>query len=298
MPDISLDAAGAHLVGKLGGSWRSGGGMCLCPAHDDHSPSLSVRVGHSSLLFKCFAGCSRTEVMRAIRRLALDVPVREEIPFRQGYRPDNAFGEVARSLFDEARYLNGTPGEVYLRSRHIGLLPPMVRWHPRVPLGRGRDVRFRPALLAAVQDQRSMVAVQRLFLEPDGRALASDMLRPKRTLGRPLAGAVRLGGGGARLGLAEGVESALSASILLGLPVWAALGGERLHQIAIPPAVETLLLLPDNDPAGRRAERRAREAYVGRIPTVETQWPWWGLNDWNDVLRRRKGGGGPERSAA
>jgi hypothetical protein len=40
----------------------------LCPAHDDHSPSLSLRVlPDGDVLFHCFAGCSFSDIMRALR---------------------------------------------------------------------------------------------------------------------------------------------------------------------------------------------------------------------------------------
>jgi hypothetical protein len=37
-----------------------------CPAHKDRSPSLSVREGHSSIMVKCFAGCTFFEVAAAV----------------------------------------------------------------------------------------------------------------------------------------------------------------------------------------------------------------------------------------
>lgn len=281
---ISLQMAAAKLVQRLGGTWQAHGAMCRCPAHDDHTPSLSVRVGHSSLLFKCFAGCTPPEVLRAIRHLALDVPVeRSDRDATSALAPDRT-GDIARALWQEARDVASSPGQVYLRNRGIHTLSKSLRWHPRTPLGRGRDVRFRPALLAGVEDRGRIVALQRLFLEADGSNLAQDLLRPKRTLGRPLSGAVRLRAPTHKLGIAEGVESAESASLLLGFPVWAALGSERLHQLNFPAGIEHLVLLPDADGAGRKAEQRARLAYKARRCFVETIWPWWGLNDWNDVL--------------
>jgi hypothetical protein len=38
----------------------------LCPAHQDKSPSLSVREGHTNLMVKCFAGCTFFEVAAAV----------------------------------------------------------------------------------------------------------------------------------------------------------------------------------------------------------------------------------------
>ena len=60
-------------------------------------------------------------------------------------------------------------------------------------------------------------------------------------MGRPLAGAVQLYRPGNCLGIAEGIETAESAALLLGIPVWAALGSERLARIAIPDFVERLI---------------------------------------------------------
>jgi hypothetical protein len=42
----------------------------LCPAHDDHTPSLSIGVGDAGvLLLNCFAraGCTYESILRAIR---------------------------------------------------------------------------------------------------------------------------------------------------------------------------------------------------------------------------------------
>jgi hypothetical protein len=189
--------------------------------------------------------------------------------------------------------VEATRAAAYLASRGIQCLSPALRYHPRTPIGRGRVVSFRPALIAAVQDGDTIVAIQRLFLNRHRPALATDLARPKLLLGQPRSGAVMLAPAGNHLGIAEGVETAMSAAILLNIPVWAALGNERLSRIAIPDMVRHLTLLADNDRAGRLAERRAREAYARAGLVIETVWPWAGLNDWNDVLQgegEREGG--------
>jgi hypothetical protein len=292
--NLALDAAAANIVRKLGGVWQPHGAMCLCPAHEDSTPSLSVRVGDRSLLFKCFAGCDARDVFRAIRRLRLDVPV--DVPATiTAPSPSNLsrLSSCAREIWDSAVPLAGTPAEGYLASRGIFIASDALRFHPRTPIGRGRNVRFRPALIAAVRLGGRVIGIQRIFLDAEASCLAPDLLDAKLTLGRPLAGAVMLQPPGPILGLAEGVETALSAAILLGIPVWAALGNERLHQIALPPVMERLILLPDNDAGGRLGERRAREAYLRDDRHIDTIWPWGDENDWNDVLQHlpRIGGG-------
>jgi hypothetical protein len=49
--------------------WRSGDrAVALCPAHDDGSPSLSIRVlPDGGILFHCFAGCRYGDIMDALR---------------------------------------------------------------------------------------------------------------------------------------------------------------------------------------------------------------------------------------
>ncbi len=57
-----------ELLARLKGSKRNGNGWsALCPAHNDHNPSLSVRDGdNGGLLIHCFAGCSRERVCAAL----------------------------------------------------------------------------------------------------------------------------------------------------------------------------------------------------------------------------------------
>ena len=57
------------LVGALGGTWSGYVAMCRCPAHSDRDPSLSLRQGDRGILVNCFAGCSREDVLRELRRI-------------------------------------------------------------------------------------------------------------------------------------------------------------------------------------------------------------------------------------
>ncbi len=57
-----------------GGRYR-----CLCPAHDDHKPSLSIGVGPGSrVLLKCHAKCSAEEITAALGLKMSDLFVRED----------------------------------------------------------------------------------------------------------------------------------------------------------------------------------------------------------------------------
>lgn len=296
-----LEAQATDLVKRLGGTWSSNGAMCRCPAHDDRTPSLSVRVGETALLFKCFAGCDAIDVIRAIRRLDRNIRLSSQIAAPS---PPIALSPQwlqlrALDLWGSAHPLVGTPAEQYLRRRSFSVLPPALRYHPRTPLGRGQKAVFRPAMIAALHDRSRFVAIQRTFLDPREPRRARDLANPRRILGRPGQGAVMLAPANDTLGLAEGIETALSAILLLDIPVWATLGNERLSHIAIPDTVTRLILLPDNDRGGRIGAAKAVEAYAMPGRTIETMWPPHGFNDWNDVLRAKgKGVGDLLRLAA
>ena len=48
-------------------STRNGCWMACCPAHEDKSPSLSIReLDDGRILIKCFAGCSTEEVLSSV----------------------------------------------------------------------------------------------------------------------------------------------------------------------------------------------------------------------------------------
>lgn len=279
----SIEQEGRNLVERLGGCWTPGGGMCRCPAHEDRTPSLSVRPGRKRLLLHCFAGCDASSILRALEAKALLQPraaaARESVS-RRGNGSRNA---AALRLWEEARSVTGTPAAAYLQSRGLGAGSAQLRYHPRTPHGPSPLTSFRPALIAAVRDNEGLVAVHRSFIDPEGRSLAA-LTHPRCGLGRLGRGAVRLGGIAPMLGLAEGIETALSATALFGMPCWSTLGAERFGRVALPPETRELLLFLDNDAGGRRAEALGRAAF-GHIPRVEVRYPARPGDDWNDVLR-------------
>lgn len=285
-----LDAEARMIIESLGGEWRPGGGLCRCPAHTDRSPSLSVRPGRRRLLFHCFAGCRAREIIRALAAKRL----LDARPSWRSGSPDPAPAErgrcnraAAAALWAASRPLGRSPAEAYLLSRNLDLPAPDLRYHPRTPYGPGAQALFRPALIAAVRDETGLVAVHRTFVDPKRARLASLPLT-KRALGRLGEGAVRLRPPEqATLGWAEGIETAIAATLLTGIPCWATLGTERFARVALPPAVERLVLFLDNDAGGRRAEMLARDALRRRPIEIDPRYPAASGADWNDVLLRR-----------
>jgi hypothetical protein len=263
--------------------------MCCCPAHADRTPSLSITLGKRAILVHCFAGCTNEAVMQGLAKVGVRISdlfdgkggaytptPREEIADRNALR-----------LWRDAAILADSPVARYLAGRAISTFSPDLRFHPRTPLGSKGAVRFLPAMVAAVRNDVGVLALHRTFLDRAGRGLA-PFDQPKRALGSLGSGAVRLAfPRGCRLGLAEGIETALSAMQLFGIPCWATLGNERFGVVTIPESVRELHLFVDNDAGGLLADERAREAYACEGRRIFTRRPEQANEDWNDVLRRR-----------
>ncbi len=285
----SLETRARQIVKALGGHWSRKSGMCRCPAHDDRTPSLSVGVTGSAILFHCFAGCTSEEVLAGFKRHGIrprdlfDGKGAVVVPTAKPFGPD----ANALRLWQQAVPITDTLGEQYLTKRSILLPSTELRFLDRTPLGRAPDVRFLPALIAAVRMDIGIVAIQRTFIERT-TASKADFFKPKRALGQLGVGAVRLSEPvEGRLGLAEGSESALSAQTLFGVPCWATLGNERFGIVAIPERITELHLFVDADKGGELALKRGIEAYARPGRMIIPHKPDRPDNDWNDELRER-----------
>lgn len=267
------------LVGALGGTWHGRTAMCLCPGHNDRTPSLSLRQGDRGILVTCFAGCEREDILRELRR----VPIRQHYAYTVS--PSSVSGNAVR-LWDEAQPVLGTLAERYLAGRHLLPVADDLRFHPRCPYRPRPWTSFHPALLVAVREGRRLTAVQRIFLDPVGPTYTMKLM-----LGRPGRGAWQGGGqGGPVLGMAEGFETARAFTLLHGLPCWASLGARRFDQVRVPESLTALILAHDNDPEGARAADRADLAYARAGLMIRRMPPPGGFKDWAKVLDLGKGG--------
>lgn len=285
MARLPLDAEirAKNIVEKLGGIWRGSRGECLCPAHDDSSPSLSVRLGNTAILFHCFAGCTPVEVMKALERNKLHDGTAMDMPEVKSKRD---MGALAVRLWKASVPIAGTLAEEYLLAR--GLSPPYskaLRFNPATILGSGPTKRIMPAMIAAAENDIGVTAVQRTFLDPED-VLRKPIPKPKVSLGLIGSAAIRLAPATDELGLAEGIEDALSAMEWFGTPTWALGGVERLAFVAIPERVRRVIVYADRGRAAERLLEKARDHLTanGRelIPRLPQH-----HDDWNDAWRAR-----------
>jgi len=261
--------------------------MACCPAHDDRTPSLGVSLGRQAILFHCFAGCDQQSVLAALAREGFEAPAlfagsaTTNEPESTSTRKPSA---VAVRIWRDAQPLRASPAKAYLESRGILAASPALRFHPRTPLGPKGRARFLPAMIAAVSLDEGPIAIHRTFLSTEASGKAA-FEKPKRALGALGEAAVRLFAPvSGKLGLAEGVESAMSAYALTGIPVWATLGNERFGLVSVPESVTELHLFVDHDAGGELAASRGLAAYAREGRTIHVRKPSSRDTDWNDEL--------------
>jgi DNA primase len=280
-------------------------GICPFPGHEQNTGSFSVNDAKG--FYHCFGcgehgdvldwlqkieGLTIAEAMERLRHAAGEHPLRAERAARD--RDEDAAAAkrqaAALAIWDSCRPILGTVANVYLReARAITVdLPDCLRFHPGLP-PEPREPDTYPALVAAVTDLRgAIVAIQRTFLMHDGSDKA-PIANPKRALGPIRYGSVHLDNPpplGSAIGVAEGIETALSAIELFRISVWAACGS-NLAGIILPATISHVAIFADRGSAGEAAAKKARSEFHAQRRKVSVRLPEIG-DDFNDQLKARR----------
>ncbi len=219
-------------------------------------------------------------------------------------------GEALRRMWKEAAPpVQGDPVWRYLERRGClpAVMPSTLRCHPSLPYwiaDGGKPVRLGayPAMLAAVQGADGItVAMHRTYLQHDGdkavvrdpesgEALPVKKLKARKEGVMPGAAVRLFPVAGARLVVAEGIETALAVHVLTGAPVWACVSASGLASVVLPLEAKEVFVAADHDPngVGQRAaqalaERMKQEGRAGCVLFPSTP----GL-DWLDVLNAER----------
>jgi hypothetical protein len=257
------DALSATQIAKALNGVREGKGWkAICPAHDDHNPSLSIDEGEGGKpLVKCWAGCTQDAVIAALRAKGLwsspdhHTPVlrfkpKQTLPVEEDRDPQR----IARALaiWDEAEPAAGTVVERYLTNRGLEL-PSLadIRCHPSLRHECGS--RF-PAMIGLITDCTTgeLIGIHRTFLSPDGSSKA-EVSKAKMMLGYSAGGVVRLAPDSSTILLGEGIETTIAGMKATQRVGWAALSTSGMKRVTLPPEVSRVIILVDGDPPGRDA---------------------------------------------
>lgn len=153
----------------------------------------------------------------------------------------------------------------YLEARALGDVlkdpPRSLRAHSELEYWDGARCLGRfPAMVALFHGARGeAVTLHVTYLRADGCAKAAvpsakKVLSPTRA-GATKGGSIRLyQPRGGVLGIAEGIESALSLRLMQGIPVWSAFCADNLSRIRLPEGLAQLQIAVDIDPSGKGRE--------------------------------------------
>lgn len=178
----------------------------------------------------------------------------------------------------------------YLASRGLpGPYPTALRFNGSIPVKGHPSRQYLPALLALVTDaDGNPVNTHRTYLENGGKARMDDPR--KMMLGKiPAGSAIRLGAHDGRLGIAEGIETALAVKKRFGVTCWSAISTTILSKFVPPADVRELIIYADNDLnfAGQTAAMELARAVATMTdgPTVEVCVPSIAGTDWADSIK-------------
>jgi putative DNA primase/helicase len=282
LPLLGIDRR--YLTGKNGpcpmcggrDRWRflntDGNGTWICN-------QCGQRGGGGADLVMKFTGAPFYEVAQRIESVLGETCVREH---RRDVRDVR---DGLNRLWCGARAVcAGDATDLWLRSRGVGLdrYPPCLRT--------GAKVRYvdndtaHPAMLAMVQGPDGKpVTIHRTYLTADGRKAPVD--KPRKLYSAMAKGsAIRLAPVGARLGVAEGIETALAAAKLFNAPTWATISAGMLETFEPPSTVSEVVIFGDNDAnhVGQRAAHALAARLAGHV-RVDVKIPDLVDTDWNDV---------------
>ena len=176
------------------------------------------------------------------------------VPVRRppAYHPRDHTLEVTRIL-DGCQPLVGSVAETYLQSRGLeDPVSPDLLFHP--DLTDFDTKRGWCGMVAVVRDGAGEPTggIHRTFLLDDGSAKAPP---GKKMLNAVAGGSVRLAAlpEDGHLGIAEGIETALSARRIFDVRTWAALSADGLRRWQWPQGVQRVTIFADAGDAGRQA---------------------------------------------
>jgi putative DNA primase/helicase len=289
----------ADLIAALGGNPHSG--MCLCPAHEDATPSLKVSEQNGKVLVHCFAGCPQETVISRLKELGLwnkTASMAKPTAKSEYVNPEQEAYEKFRRALSILRAAGNDPvgsPAAYLKGRGIELIPPSLTFMPPARAAKLQDkipsLKHTAAMVAPIIGAKGLQGALVTYLTRDGtKNLKENKKNIRHTYGALKGGYIQLGTidpnkPPKKLFVGEGIETALSPAHIVKYHPAIAVPGGNFRDITPPPA-EELIILADNDENGGGL-KKAREAGVlwarhGRSVRIAlAPDPY---NDWNDAL--------------
>jgi putative DNA primase/helicase len=145
-----------------------------------------------------------------------------------------------------------------------------------------------PAMVSMMRDAITgqQTGIHRTALADDGSAKRTmpDGMPAKMMLGPAKGAVVMLSNSAPDMGIAEGIETALSAQKIFGMPVWACMSAPGIAGLPALPGLRHLTIFADHDEAGLKAAKTCALRYQEKGIDAEVRYPDEAGEDWNSFL--------------
>lgn len=249
-----------------------------CPVCGYKNSVTASKVG-GKVLYYCHAGCDNRDVWAAFEGDNV-IPDRVWVAASPKVSPE----QYIRKLWKESVPAKGSLVETYLRARGITIdIAPTIRFlpsHKHTPTGG----MFPVMLCAVLNAEGKLRAIHRTYLKQDGSGKA-EIDQARMTLGSIGGFSVHLSRAVSSLVLAEGIETALSASQLRGLPAWSTLSAGNMEKIILPERIKEVIIAADHDECGLTSASKTARKLKAEGRFVSIIFPDRVGEDWNDYLQ-------------
>ncbi|EAR6352922.1 DNA primase [Salmonella enterica] len=189
--------------------------------------------------------------------------------------------------------LRGTDGERYLQRRGINVLPSpdAVRYEKNQALRTGGAFQ---ALWSLVTDSQSRACyLHRTLLDGDKKAPVTETkkawkLQEDSVLSHSESQAIRLFPVASTLGIAEGIETALSCKQVYQINTWSVVNADLMKKFRVPAGVKHLVIFADMDPNSATGHAAAfacaHSNILAKNDLLSVSVRWCDSGDFNDFL--------------
>ena len=204
------------------------------------------------------------------------------------WKPDPEV-EKNRLRLQKIQELARKPGDAvaaYLGARGLEVPPGILEGTLAYWEGAERRGEYQAMLGKFVSPSGKPVTWHVTYLQGSDKAKVEEARKVMSPIDAESGGAIRLYPAAEVMGIAEGIETAIAAKMLFGVPVWAAMNAGMLEKFTPPQQCKRLLIFGDNDAscAGQAAAYRLAARMYNRVDYRDVRIPSALGQDWNDVL--------------
>lgn len=262
---------------------------------------IDDRDGAGTWICVCGSGdgmklLSLTQTGKTFSALCAEVDQLIGNDYRREKNPANSSAAKLRqraiSKFAKLLPLRGTNGEGYLRQRGINKLPSEAIRFCEKQRHAGRIYHALYAL--ATDDKGELCYLHRTLLEGDRKAPLGESAKRQKSLQEDnylehaRSVAIRMFPVSSTLGIAEGIETALSCYQIYGVNTWAVMNSNFMKKFRVPAGVKHLIVFADMDKHSATGQAAAFECAHANLLAkndlvkVSVRWP--DNGDFNDML--------------